>query len=874
MYYSRKKTLLACLGWRLSTVALLAFFTATGSPAAEGLARVQVMRLPSNSADAKVPPYLSVDQTLIAGTGFDFIAAYPSFELYEGPQTALEPFVDKLKEAGYQSQEVHDLDFIDLVGHVVNADTGEAIPPYPVVDVPKLAAGDGSRMYLVALRGYPTDDWISSVESTGAVLLDSLPPSSYVVYASQESVDSLRAASCVRGIFDLTPSMKVDRVLSAPAGADPYRSVSVDAYEETPDKSIQAYLESVAEDKAVSVIARSGPRLTYSARLADVDVVTLGSFDAVIVAAPIGEAAASSERQGMLVAFPHFGAGSQIFLPAQVDFSGYANYLGSPTYGKNITDFANTKAALIDTGFDNGNAWRHADFICPANKPNCTQGTSFVTTRIGTTDLNQTADANTDTITHGSLTASVVAGYAPAGLRRDSGNYAYGLGLAPGMSIAVDKFFGTAYPPGMVNPLTRLQSAMTALAPFGANVVNHSWNITTECAYDSISKYIDENTRTAGILHVAAAGNTVDASPACSTVRSPGTAKNGIAVGATENFTLNWVNHSGQLYGNTCAGNYFPATQDGRNIAWFSAQRTSGSLLKPDVVAPGMRVTGPQARTTWTTTNGVFCTTGIASYSIPANSPDPAYTLTYGMSAGTSFAAPVVTGVVGILRKWFANETGIANPSPALVKAMIIGGAIDLVGGVVRKVDQDGYVNPTNPPNPAVGAVMDPHQGFGLVSFARLVDSFANHFYVDQTTVLNSSTLYWQGTKTIVDPAKKTRVTLTWTDRATSLLSGQSTTTYKIVNDMFLKVCTTNFSTCWWGNTWSGSNSQAFPSGGGSPAQDAVNNVEAIIIPAGTFTAGQQVIVEVVKYYFNGDGIDPAGTTPRQDFALFGINVH
>ena len=300
-------------------------------------------------------------------------------------------------------------------------------------------------------------------------------------------------------------------------------------------------------------------------------------------------------------------------------------------------------------------------------------------------------------------------------------------------------------------------------------------------------------------------------------------------------------------------------------------------MLKPDVVAPGLRLTGPLARSGWETCspppcNGVFCNKNIASYAIT----NPPFTLRYGMTAGTSFAAPVVTGMAAVLRRWFANENGGANPSPALTKAMVIGGAIDLAGGRVRTVSSDGY---SNPGDPQLGFVMDPHQGYGLASLARLVDSFANHFYLDQTSVLctgcTPSNPSWQSGRAVVDPAKKTRLTLVWTDRY-STPAGRTATTYKIVNDLFLKVCTANYATCWWGNTWQAGtgDSQAFPSNSTFPPSDTVNNVEEIIIPAGTFTTGQVLTVQVVVYYLNGDGIDPYGTTIRQDFALFGTNLH
>ena len=56
---------------------------------------------------------------------------------------------------------------------------------------------------------------------------------------------------------------------------------------------------------------------------------------------------------------------------------------------------------------------------------------------------------------------------------------------------------------------------------------------------------------------------------------------------------------------------------------------------------------------------------------------------------------------------------------------------------------------------------------------------------------------------------------------------------------------------------------------------DHKNNVERISLPANTFAAnGTQFILRVTATSLQGDGIDPNGNTPRQDFAIAVSNAH
>ena len=193
----------------------------------------------------------------------------------------------------------------------------------------------------------------------------------------------------------------------------------------------------------------------------------------------------------------------------------------------------------------------------------------------------------------------------------------------------------------------------------GANVVNASFNVRAVdggCNYTTAySRVVDDRTRNNGVLFSLAAGNSTEG---CNPnyVRAPGTAKNGLTMGSTDNFTLNWPNGS---TAGACAWCSFPPAgtpQDARRIPSFSAMRYPTSVVKPDLVAPSARVTGPKSR------GGTSCQAGILCNPNVTGSGDPA--TTYAMVAGTSFAAPAGAGAAAIVRKWYRKIKAV-DPSPA-----------------------------------------------------------------------------------------------------------------------------------------------------------------------------------------------------------------
>jgi subtilase family protein len=830
------------------------------------------------SPDPAAALYYALDETSIKAAGFGKIADYSSFVLYEGLFSAADALIQDLTSRGYAAREAPELDSINLLRHRLDADTGLATPSY---SAEVYARSGSSGLYLVALRGFPLTAWLGELSERGVNVVEPLPPSAYLVHGPRTVVEGLKSLGFVRGVFAFTPAMKREPLAGLPPDAAPYQQVVVEAFEPTASDTLEPFLRSVAAPGSLKVTSRTGPRVFYAASMTDLDLLTLSHLESTYAITPVRPVIPSSERQAMLVANPTVGTNGRLTLPTTC-----ANYgLWLNTRPSQIPDFSNTRVALVDTGFDDAQSGLHPDFTFNT-QPTVIRG-------YGITIFNQTLDVNEDNITHGTVAASVVTGWAPfdgAATADDAEKYRYAHGLAPTVATAMDKYFShtNSYSTENSNPYTRLNNALIALAVWSPNVINHSWNSLGYCGYENYSQLLDQHTRTAGVLHVVSAGNTNETT--CGFVRAPATAKNALAVGATENYTLSsWVNNFGYVqdanpvndYVGTCAWNGLPGTQDARDMPSFSARQRAGSVLKPELVAPGVRVTGPVSRDgTWEdctggteppdqdgTCNGIFCNKNIATLN----------GVRYGFSAGTSFAAPAVAGAAAVARKWFANISGnpAANPSPAMTKAILINGARDIgphgmsdPGGKVRNENFGVFANITNIPSE--------YQGWGMLNLNRLLDSGSNHYWLDQTNVFTATGQTWFVNPYVVDGSKETRLTIVWTDRYSSSIGGTGGETYTAVNNLNAMACFFGGFACWHGNHWTGSGTtiQSSPS---FSWNEAINNVEEIVIPVGAFYSGQQIYLSVNAKNLMGDmdpTCNPPGcTTTRQDFAVFGSNI-
>lgn len=666
-----------------------------------------------------------------------------------------------------------------------------------------------------------------------------------MVYVPTGAASDVSAAFYVRGLFPVPSGVKKVAFGTPTFDGSAYRRFAIRAVISTSNESLRPYLGSVARNGVVYESTESSVT-RYEAELTDLDADNLASFDQVYEVAAVAGFETASERQAQLLA--QSATDAEAVLPTSIDSSSnYSAFLASKGFASGPNTFDNTRVGIIDTGFDNGLLTYeriHPDFKFTS------QGQQTATI----VDQRSLFGGRIDDIQHhGTLVASMIAGYpAYSDGRADIEGYRYGLGLAPTVRCVVDKVFDCG--PNVFS----LDDEIRALAtpPNSVNAINVSFNefgSQLGCSYSANSSDVDSRTRTNNVLVVASAGNQPEGCPG-NLVRAPATAKNAIGVGSTDNFTLStWPND--RTNDAICVWNDFPSSgrsQDARRIPDYSAVGLNNSVIKPDLVAPSTRATGAMARGASGCATILCDDVPLASYAVP--DPEPAYqTLSYGMSAGTSFAAPVVTGTAAVVRKWYRNRLA-SDPSPAMAKAILINGARD-IGGEGPNPDQcsgatvrdENYVNLE-----CVGHIPNKNQGWGMVSFGRLLGDPASYYMMDQAIQLLPASSIWQKYLRIVDGARETRLTVVWTDTP-GTPQGQEGLPYTVNNDLDLTLTNTAGNRTWYGNRLAAGYSIE-----NSAVRDTVNNVEQIILPANTFAAADGIIVAV----------DPGRLMSAQDFTL------
>jgi hypothetical protein len=315
---------------------------------------------------------------------------------------------------------------------------------------------------------------------------------------------------------------------------------------------------------------------------------------------------------------------------------------------------------------------------------------------------------------------------------------------------------------------------------------------------------------------VFAAGNS---GPSENTVSSPGSAKNVITVGASEN-----VRQTGTP---GCGGD---ARADSANdIAFFSSRGPvnpggGDGRAKPDIVAPGTRIQAGIPQSNYF--GGSVC-----------NQFFPAGQTLYSWSSGTSHSTPAIAGGAALVYQDFLNK-GMGAPSPAMVKAALMNSASYLTGAGA------GDSLPSNV------------QGMGLVNLGRVFDG-APRLLTDQTRILGSSGETYNVTGSVASSSQPFRVTLAWTD------APGSTTGAPWVNNLDLEV--TINGQVYKGNVFSGPDSTP----GGAP--DGKNNVESVFLPAGL---SGDFLVTVRGANIAGDGVPGNADPTDQDFALVIYNAN
>jgi len=371
-------------------------------------------------------------------------------------------------------------------------------------------------------------------------------------------------------------------------------------------------------------------------------------------------------------------------------------------------------------------------------------------------------DGEEDTDGHGTHVAGTALGdgsWRSSDVGQD-GKYA---GLAPGAGLVVQEVF-VAGNPG-ANGMGRDAEGE------GATISSNSWisgyfgDYNGQCeAYDRLTH--DANNVKPGdqpIFYVFGAGN--DGWGGEETIRPPSLAKNVLSVGSTGNDK--WGASSSTISGFSSQG----PVEDGR--------------IKPDVVIPGQTVAS--TRSSYPTAH--------QGWSRPGDGQE-----SYVYGSGTSMATPGAAGSAAVVTQFY-RESMDAEPSPAMLKAILINGAQPLTG----------YEYPGN------------QQGWGRIDLERSLlqtETYKVHWF-DQEVALDmepgsESHSIWL----LVKRGEDLKVTLTWSD-----VPGTVNSAKHLINDLDLELTDPD------GNRYSGNN---FTDGVSNAladfTPDRTNNVEGILV--------------------------------------------
>lgn len=459
-------------------------------------------------------------------------------------------------------------------------------------------------------------------------------------------------------------------------------------------------------------------------------------------------------------------------------------------------------------------------------------------------------------------------------------------------------------------------------------ISNNSWTYSGVAEYDSSAARFDAAVRDAlltestnqPILFVFAAGNGGFGNDRGSggdpdSIFSPATAKNVLTIGALEqprfitiaytnytvltNFLTNVDNGTVTVETNKYTNAepvfpYFSITDSGEQIAPFSSRGNVGigteglyGRFKPDLVVPGTMMVGAKSRD-WDVTNSLGNLQAEADAARQAGDTNRYNALTntigvftrlqaglgeYRMDSGTTYATPVVSGLLALFQEFF--ESRAATPlkrehlSPALMKALIINGARSL--GENYDLQVRSFINYQGWGLPVLGNSLPTNLTASAEKewSVRIIDQHpANALATGQSKT-------WTITLKTNAAAYPLRATLVWTDPP-----GNPAVAIKLVNDLDLVVTNLDTGYVFHGNDIPGGSAfnQSLSTNDISndlveQLRDVVNNVENIFIRSpenfgrkfSVTVKARRVNVSAVTDYLSATGRTNDVT---QDFAL------
>jgi len=402
---------------------------------------------------------------------------------------------------------------------------------------------NGKRLHLVQFAGPIKPGWLRELKNNGVQIVSYIPENTYLVYGDAAALARLQtwagASAFTQWEGAYSQDLKVHSEARALAvrrsdGKFPVATFEIQLLTDTNANAATMALIDQLKTEPLQLDCSSAPYRNLVVSLSADQLDTIAAQPDVVSIQEFAAPKKRDERQDQIIAGNLNGT-----VP---NGPGYLAWLASKGFTQAQFDASGFVVDVADSGIDNGTTTPGHFGLYPFG--DFAQSSRVAYTRFEGTQNPGGTLAGCDG--HGTINSHIIANYDGfAGFpHQDSAGYSYGVGVCPFVKVGSSVIFDNSVPNKDFTYPDYPTMASDAYAS-GARIGNNSWGSDVKGHYDFVSQAYDKLVRDAQasvpgnqeMSFAFAAGN---AGP-CSTpkssqgIDSPGSAKNVITVGASEN---------------------------------------------------------------------------------------------------------------------------------------------------------------------------------------------------------------------------------------------------------------------------------------------------------------------------------------------------